>query len=768
MKVFWCVLSFLCQLELSAQLVLNEMMSYNTSTVQDVDGDYSDWIELFNSGAEAINLADYAIGDDDFNSSWAFPEKVLQSGEYLVVFASGKNYRNPEEELHSDFKIKKSGETIYLYHKTGSIVNYIPAKSLGVDISFARLPDGYGDFALALLSTFAYQNSTDQLLDILSSSHESGVYESRFFLQLSSQEGYDIFYTLDGSIPNPSSPNTFFYTAPIAITDRSGDDNTISNIPTSIFQFPHPYGWRMPGEKLSKGTVIRFRSYKNNLASSMVFTKSFFVFNEEKDPYEFPLVSLVTEAKNLFDDTLGIYVPGIHSDIDNPNWSGNFFYRGRDWERPLHFSIMNTSGDLVYEQNAGVRIKGFGTRAAAQKSLKLYARQDYGDNKFFFDPFGKGLDRYSKLTLKTMFGSWAEIGFTDDIMDGILTDMNLNVLSSAPAVVFVNGEYWGIHNFRESFDEDFLYDHYSYSKSTVSILTGDAVPEYGSNEDYIAMLDYAVANDLSEEIHYKRMEDWMDIDNYIDYLVVETFFANRDWPHNNIKFWKVSNGKWQWHLYDMDAACLYDNVDYNMFDYLDTEDPSELPEYANKLYKNLMESKVFRKRFLEKYIYHLQHNLKADVLKERVTALYRLYYNEMDEHIARWRSPNHKNDWEFYVQDVLKFIDERHCNVREQLKDVFLEDAAQYVCEPSNRAEPEFSLFPNPNNGNFNLIIDNLQLDEEVYVEVFNLLGELQFAQYYKTDGEFLPLDLHLKNGSYILRLHTKAKLEQIPFMVAF
>ena len=122
--IFCCLFFKAFLVDISAQsVVINEFMAKNTNNLQDEDGDYSDWIELYNTTESIINLLNYSLSDDNSNlNKWVFPDVSILPHSYLLVFASDKN-RFDTTELHTNFKISNSGEILYLLDNLGEIID---------------------------------------------------------------------------------------------------------------------------------------------------------------------------------------------------------------------------------------------------------------------------------------------------------------------------------------------------------------------------------------------------------------------------------------------------------------------------------------------------------------------------------------------------------------------------------------------------------------------------------------------------------------------
>jgi hypothetical protein len=203
-----------------AQIVINEIQASNGSTLFDEDGDAEDWIELYNAGRETVNLSGYGLSDDYDNPfRWIIPDVPIQPGEYLIIWASGKERSLPSGQLHTNFSISSSGEEIVLTTPGGEQADEIPPIPIPRDNSYGRYPDGTGDFYFFTDPTPGSQNSGERyrkLLEPPQFSHEGGQYTSSFQLTLSADDDTAIYYTTDGT--TPTEWNGIFYNGPISIS----------------------------------------------------------------------------------------------------------------------------------------------------------------------------------------------------------------------------------------------------------------------------------------------------------------------------------------------------------------------------------------------------------------------------------------------------------------------------------------------------------------------------------------------------------------------
>ena len=198
---------------LNAQVVINEIQTSNSDTLFDDDGEAEDWIELFNTGTDIIYLNGYGLSDDYNNPfRWVIPDVSLQPGEYLLIWASGKDRDSPESPLHTNFSISSDGEEILLTAPDGERVDEISPIPVPHDFSYGRYPYGANDFNFFTEPTPGFQNSGERytkLLEPPAFSQKGGLYTSSFQLSLTSDEDSEIYYTTNGSEPTPETGNRY-------------------------------------------------------------------------------------------------------------------------------------------------------------------------------------------------------------------------------------------------------------------------------------------------------------------------------------------------------------------------------------------------------------------------------------------------------------------------------------------------------------------------------------------------------------------------------
>ena len=712
----------------NAQLHINEMMSLNNNAWASAQNNYPDWIELYNSSNDSILLSDYFLSDDRQEmDQWQLPKRYIQGGGFFTVYASGLDM-----EMDCNFKISSQGEALFLSHYAMGLVDSLPAVPLDENQSFGRYPDGAELLAKLQSPTPNSPNDSIYLLfSSLSFSHTSGWYENSINLSIvPSHSGAQIYYTLDGAEP---TTDDLLYTTALVLNDASEEDNIISEIPTSE-------EWERPQGKVSKGHLIKSAAFENGQRISSVFTHSFFINPQMESRYTFPVVSLSTAPENLFDDEIGIYVKGQNT---------NYYQRGRAWERQAHFEYFDLEGKRQVNQKVGIRTNGNISRTFPQKSLLLYARGSYGKSRIKYPFFeGKEMDSFKRIILRSASSNdWKNTMFKNELAQRIVIDMNLEHPSTQEVIVFINGEYWGIHHLNERTDEHFISDY--FDEDHIHLLTHNAQVEEGDNQDFLNLKGYMNENDMSLHEHYDYISRHIDIDNIIDYYCAQLFLANTDWPHNNVKYWKAQDeGKWRWLFFDCDECMSYEY--YNlMADLINEKNSSQdFDEWSVFIMRQLLKNTNFREQFRRRFEQLLTTTFSTPNLMQHIKEMERLYSAEAVEHRLRWNVPDNSNAWLEAVESFYAFASIRPHIMRQLLTD--------YLGNP-------FSIYPNPTNESISISVST-DINSVESITILNQLGQVV----YQIEGGWNnPIRLaRLQKGVYTVQLRFENRLYNEPLIV--
>ncbi|WP_370647495.1 CotH kinase family protein [Rhodohalobacter sp. 614A] len=684
-------------------LYLNEVMSSNDSIISDEDGDFQDWVEIYNAGSDTIQLAGFGLSDDeDEPFKWTFPDTIIQPKNFMLIWASNKERNTAGGELHTNFAISASGETVILTHPDGTQVDQLSPTEIPSDVSIGRQPDGTGDWVFFDMPTPGISNDTESTggqLEPPQLSHTPGFYTSPFELEISHpQENVTIYYTLDGSTPDE---NSAIYSGPISIINRSNEANNISTIRTN-----HVSGWLQsqdPAGNILKGTVLRIKAVKDGYLP--VFSGStYFVFDDGSATHNLPVISLATDNRNLFSDETGIYVPGNRY-ADGRDDTGNYYMHGDAWEREASMEFFEPDGHRGFSQNVGLRIHGGWTRRLPQKSLRVYARSEYGESRINYPVFpDQDYETYDRLILRNSGNDFGITMIRDAAAHLTVKHFNMDTQAYRPAAVYINGEYWGIHNIRERFDAHYLERVYGIDPDNIDYLSGRWTEEEGSNQEYAALLHFVENKDLSLSQNMGHVRRKIDLDNFMDYYTAEVYFANVDWPQNNMEFWRLRvpfkedappghDGRWRWMFYDLDQSFAYDvgtdgaipKASFDMIEWILAEkNPENNQTWPGMIFRRLAQNPNFKDNFINRIADHLNTSFQAERMTAIVDSIKTLIEPEMENHMERWIYPKGYNAWTKNLDELYTFIQQRPEYLREHIMNHFGIDSTSTITVDSS------------------------------------------------------------------------------------
>lgn len=559
------------------------------------------------------------------------------------------------------------------------IVDFSPLENL--DISERLYVTGNATHDYSSLDGIAEQvadRDFERLPDRPTFTVDSGIIAPGTLLSFEAADGAEIFYTTDGSDPTPESTR---YMGPITLdTSLTANNPVLSNNRTATNRTP-PTFERGAAER---ALVVRAISVKDGAMSALA-TRTY-LLDADLFTSNLPVVSLTTDARNLFDEKIGIYTPGDVPDGPLEIGRGNFFETGREWERPAHVDYFE-GGEHVFGQDIGIRIHGGFSRGLAQKSLRLYARSEYGQSRFYH-PFFPGNDEieFNRLLLRNAGNDWQGAMLRDAYMQELLSERLLDFQDYQPTIVLVNGEYWGLHNLRELYSPDYFEIKYDIDETELAILEADQdmpdgfVIETGQDADlihYREMVRFAETNDLNESDKFTELERQMDVDNFLEYVAYQAFYGNLDSMFNNYVVWRKAteltdddvyghDGRWRWVVFDLDQGFagrlpLEESINYDMFAYL----TGPGPEHA--LFRSLMASTEGRERFVEIFNELLAGPFTPEAMTSKLDEVASAVAPEMPRQIARWGNIPSVDAWEAELAEMRQFAERRPAVVRQQL-----------------------------------------------------------------------------------------------------
>lgn len=520
---------------------------------------------------------------------------------------------------------------------------------------------------------------SDQLV-VPHSSVRGGFYPGPLLVDLHiDQPDCKIYYTLDGTRPDL---NATLYTHPIVVDGIAPPSTVLTMIPSS----PR---WKPSLSDHPGALIIRAIAVNDRYQRSAEWVNSFFIAHVGS----FPVISLVVDPDDLFGYEDGIYVLGkSYGDKDNylrknirldlPWWEypSNYLLRGADAERPAYVQFFEPDGKLGFESPVGVRINGNATRGYAQKSLRVSFDRKNGPQQLNYDLFRKdGVHKFRNFILRNSGNDWDKTMFRDGLMQSLMKGSAVDIQEDRPSVVFINGEYWGIHNIRERFDENYIANKYGLPVDSIVLLELGGNVSYGKksdNQDFLDLLDFMRSHDLSQSPNYDLVCSKIEITSFIDFLIPNLYFCNSDWPNNNVRFWKYKgktrmedslsarNGKWRWMLYDMDWGMGYNSAS--------TSDQNLLPKATQRgsvgvIFSALLKNAEFRSEFNSRFHYWMDGSFASNALLAKIDSVQRVMDPEIKAHIDRWRVIGTYNDWLENVEVMRDFVRKRGPIQEEQL-----------------------------------------------------------------------------------------------------
>ncbi len=588
---------------LSAQtVVINEVMASNHFTLNDEDGDASDYIELYNASAAAVNLSGYALSDDTLKAhKWLFGNTIIAPGAHLIIFASSKDRK--VTHLHTNFNVSASGESIVLCDASGSAVDRVDVPASPSDVSYARLTDASPRWVFQTGSPGAVNTGKEMtgFADAIVPSPAAGFFPSAISVTLSAGPSA-IFYTLDGNDPDSTSTH---YTGPIAIT---------------------------------KTCVLKATSIKAGYSPTPALHQTYFI-NVSTD---LPVVSLSSAPRNLFDYNYGIFANGPGWTAAAPNYGANFW---KDWERPAHIEFFDDAKQPGFSENCIVAIHGAYTRSYAQKSLSVKFKNEVGASAINYRVFPDlDLSTFKSLILRNSGNDFMYVHFRDAMMQRLIRDLDIDYQEYRPATAFINGEYWGIYNIREKINEHYIATRHGVDPDNIDMLENNMAVIHGDSLHYLRLINYISTHDMTTDEAYAYVDSTIDLDECLLYFAAQVYYNSQDWPANNIKFWRERSekGKWRWILFDLDFGFnLYETTGQseNHLSYLlsgfETR-PGSNPPWSTLLPRKLVENPVIKKRFINLIADLLNTKFESTRVVSIINAMAAHIANEIPKHRARF------------------------------------------------------------------------------------------------------------------------------------
>ena len=620
-------------------LIINEIMQSNVECIMDDIHEFPDsWVELYNNSDQAVNLKDYQISNKNkVKKAWQLPNKTVGPKEYVLIYCDKEGLEN--KRLHADFRLESGkGCTVYLFKdKNAEPVDSLPyiddkplAKMPAPDVAFGRKTDGADEWGYQLTPTPGKANTGEtynnkHILGAPEFSEKGRVTSDNKAVKLElslpkdAPEGAYIVYTKDGSEPTTASTK---YTAPINIT---------------------------------KTMVIRAKVFCDGWLSPFSTAQSY-IFHPRK--MTLPIFSMQINNKYLNGgDSIGLFKYN-NEKKDKKNC---------DWRRPMNVEFFPVEGEAsAFNQLGELRIQGGQSRSNALKSLVFYANKRFDpDHKRFqyeFFPDQKpGITEFKSFSLRDGGNDFGDLYFRDLIIQRTMAShVDLDWQAGHSAVLYINGEYMGMLNIRERSNEDNIYSNYDGLEELDMVEISHEKDEKTNKDLFIE--EYKEGDSLfykgfkefySQKGHtLDEYEQWIDVSEYLNVMVMNLFYGNLDFPGNNFVLWRPNDDAKDCPLPKRFRVIVKD-TDFGLGLYNRSNDVNALgmiynpsinqdnwafTEPATRLFKNMMENEDMRQLFIDKSCVYMGDFMNAEGTGEIMDSIKEEALEEFVAHRDKYNS----------------------------------------------------------------------------------------------------------------------------------
>ncbi len=507
----------------------------------------------------------------------------------------------------------------------------------------------------------------------ISFSRDSGIYsEKSFNLSIKASSGYTIAYTTDGTLPSKDDDSG---RSTVSVSVKSGgSDYLVSH--RDLMLLPDFGQKGLYSDKgLPGGTVLTAALFDKTGRMSETVTKVYFPGLEPEKSFPGCIIfSVVTDPVNLLDYNTGILAYGAVYDEWKDTEDGrkqiergarwdavsNSTQHGKDWERPALIQIYDKSSIPSAECGAGLRVSGGSTRTKVQKPFSLYFRKSYGPKHLKYTLFD-GISSYDSISLKTGGDTTEYFKYKILLIRNLTDGRDFLIPFSRPAVLFLNGEYWGPYILQEKISPYMLKTRFGVDDDQVVIIK-DGLLEDGTDADYDLykeLMSYA-EKDLSDPEIYAEFCGLMDVSSMADYFAVQVYIGNPDFEQYwNDLMWRTrddsyNRGRWQYILYDIEySAGLYGKEKTSP-----TTDHFTMIAEKYPLFAAALKNREFFGLFLKSVKDIGSQNFSPDRVLREIDALKAVWDPLMPDFYKRYGNTSQKEKQE--VERLVRFFEERY------------------------------------------------------------------------------------------------------------
>ena len=478
-------------------------------------------------------------------------------------------------------------------------------------------------------------------------SQDAGIYDKSLILNLSAKSGYTIYYTTDGTDPSQASNRSRKkYTTGIMLSDTS-----------AMGWGPLTRSWSSPSVSTQVGGHVIKAYATNGKDSTDVFTNTYFI-TDDLEKYGVSILSISMPK----DEVIG--PQGFYNNFLLTNSITGGRRRGVGI-----MEVFDPSGERVGNSRVEMAVSGNGSSGWGMKSLRFYLKsannQDCGlQSDLNYDIFGgaakdawgQAITSFSRFMIRNSGNDCATSFIRDAYMQSTAAGLNVDHMATTSTLVFINGEFWGVYNFRERYSPEYVESHYGVNKDNVTVIESDYSQVHtNTNAPYVVssgmegdadpfndMVQYMREHSLADQKHYDYVASLMDVDSFIDMWVVRLFYVARDWPENNIKVWRNKNPddpsgfdtKWHFTLLDLDMGLSYFDFTTERENFFWAFDSGSV---CGTIMRSLMQNEGFKQKFILRYFDVVNNHFTPEYLNAMFDELYAERDPLMALHEGRWK-----------------------------------------------------------------------------------------------------------------------------------
>ena len=569
---------------LSVIVVINELMASNAGSVMSPATNFDSWVEFYNPSDQNVNLAGMYLCDDA-DHSWQMPSNIgsIPAKGYKVVWMGSNDIKSNQ----APFKLDCDGGTIILKDKNGTVVDNLQYPSAMSRTAYARTTDGGNEWGWTSTPTPEASNATavfaSERLEAPVVDKGSTIFKNSLSVKVTIPDGARLMYTTDGSLP----------AAPKSGTDYKGTEATKES-KDGRFTF-------------NNTTNLTLRLYKNGYLPSVPVTRSYI---KTSSNYTLPIISIVGDKKYFTDPKIGIDCDGDGTNGKVASYTGgsprNY---AQEWDRPVNFSYISSDGEMLFNQDANIKISGGYTRTQQYRSFKLKASKVFdGQNRYDYPFFPqKPYNRHKTLLIRNGGNDiWRHNArFIDPALETIIqrSGIDVDVQSYVPVIEYVNGKLRGVFNMREPNNDDYAYANWGYDDEEIDAFENLTIK---NGDDEAIKRIFELGKKINNEGAYEELQTLLDIDEFTNYMAVTFFLYNDDWPDNNMKAYRSRNdGRYRFISFDLDYAfkgCWSDSENNPFTNFARFKNDSAPRTSYNKdivnLFLNLLNNTDYRQKFI--------------------------------------------------------------------------------------------------------------------------------------------------------------------------